>query len=56
MDIAMLRDMHREMTFEKVMETVPVYIETEFVGRTFSGSLATSSSMWQACQSWCTSP
>lgn len=37
MDIATLRDMHREMTFEKVMETVPVYIETEFVGRDFFG-------------------
>jgi hypothetical protein len=32
MDIAMLRDMHKEMTFAKVMETVPVWIETEIVG------------------------
>jgi len=37
MDIATLRDMHKEMTFEKVMETVPVYIETEFVGRDLFG-------------------
>lgn len=32
MNLAVLRDMHKEMTFAKVMETVPVWIETEIVG------------------------
>lgn len=32
MNLATLRDMHRDMTFAKVMETVPVWIETEIVG------------------------